>query len=263
MENLLGLGFKKIGKWNLIDNELIFEIDSFAKDSNIVVAFVQGESVKFISLAEDSLDNLLMKITNNNNNDKYYLKLINYLKEALKENDVEIYAMKNKKFFGFITKFSKEDINKIIQEFSPLWNKENLKDRVKDMLKRDRVAVEKSEKEKLKKEIQNPGSTEKKLKKEHPSYIFILTKSYYERGFFNIKTSHSQLVSGDKVPINIILGSKKTIIGRISRTANATKVARIIGNKPLRLWLEKNSGINKELKITFINKKKIKLEALD
>ena len=171
--------------------------------------------------------------------------------------------MKNKKFFGFMTKFSKEDINKMIQDFSPSWNKENLKDRVKDMLKRDRIAIEKSEKEKIKKEIKNPGSTEKKPKKEHPSYIFALTKSYYERGFFNIKTSHSHLVAGDKVPINIILDSKKTIVGRISRTANATKVARVIGNKPLRLWLEKNSGINKELKITFINKKKIKLEALD
>lgn len=263
MERLLELGFKKIGKWKIIDNKLIFEIDSFTKDSNIIVAFVQGEAVKFISLAEHSLEHLLIQLTNNENENKYSSKLISYLKEELQENNIEIYAMKNKKFFGFVTKFSKEDINKIIQDFSPSWNKENLKDRVKDMLKRDRIAIEKSEKEKLKKEIKNPGSTEHKPKKEHPSYIFVLTKSYYERGFFNIKTSYSHLVSGDKVPINIILGPKKTIIGRVSRTANTTKVARIIGNKPLRLWLEKNSGINKELRITFINKKKIKLEALN
>ncbi|MDP0488766.1 MAG: hypothetical protein Q7K48_02400 [Fusobacterium sp. JB021] len=262
MERLLKFGFKKIGKWNLVDNELTFEIDSFAKDSNIVFSFVEGGEVKFISLAEDSLESLLIKLTHDN--DEYFIKLVKSLKEELiNNNNIEIYAMKNKKFFGFVTKFSKEDINKMIQDFSPSWNEENLKDRVKDMLKKDRVAIERSEKEKLKKEIKNPGSTAKKPKKEHPSYIFVITKSYYERGFFNVKTSHSHLVSGDKVPINIILGPKKTIVGRISRTANATKVARIIGNKPLRLWLEKNSGINKELKITFINKKKIKLEALD
>lgn len=262
MKRLLEFGFKKIGKWNLVDNELTFEIDYFAKDSNIIISFVQGEEVKFISLAETPLEDLLLKFTKSS--DEYFIKLAKYLKEELINNkNIEIYAMKNKKFFGLVTKFSKEDIHKIIQDFSPSWNEENLKDRVKDILKKDRIAIEKSEKEKLKKEIKNPGSTTKKPKKEHPSYIFILTKSYYERGFFNIKTSHSHLVSDDKVPINIILGPKKTIIGRISRTANATKVARIIGNKPLRLWLEKNSGINKELRITFINKKKIKLEALD
>ncbi|MFA6877753.1 MAG: hypothetical protein WCQ76_02495 [Fusobacterium sp.] len=263
MKKLLELGFKKIGKWSLVDNELSFEIDSLAKNTNIVVSFVQDESVKYISLAEDSLENFLIKLSSDGDDSKYFSKIVSSLKEELKENNIEIYAMKNKKFFGFMNKFSKEDINKMIHDFSPLWNQENIKDRVKNMLKKDRSAVKKSEKEKIKNEIKNPGSTKNKPKKEHPSYIFVLTKSYYERGFFNIKTSYSHLVSNDKVPISIVLGPKKTIVGRISRTANATKIARVIGNKPLRLWFEKNSGINKELRITFINKKKIKIEALD
>lgn len=263
MKKLLELGFKKIGKWNLFNNILDFEIDSFSKDSDIVVAFVGNTTIKFIALSETSLENLLMKFKNEKTEDDYFSKISNYLKKELKENSIEIYALKNKKFFGLFSKFSKDDINKMIREVSPSWNRENLKDRVKDILKKDRVAIKKSENEKIKKEIKNPGSTEKKPKKEHPSYIFVITKSYYERGFFNIKTNYSHLVAGDKVPINIVLDSKKNILGRISRTANATKVARIIGNKPLRIWLEKHSGINKEIKITFINKKKIKLEALE
>lgn len=275
MEKLLELGFKKIGMWKKFDKELSFEISEFKDSSDIIFAFVQDSTVVYMASAEGNFETFLSLFVNPSNLDLDKTAVKNSLLKALTDKEIFIYALKNKKWFGLAAKFSNIQIANIIKEINPSWNSDDLKDRMKNIVGKDRTAVLKSEKEKEKEreaeeaaikqaaaEGKEPPVKKEKVKKEHESYIFILGKSYYERGFFNLKTSYSHLVGDDKTDIQIVVGEKQIIQGKISRTANVSNTARIIGNKPLKMWFSKNTKINGELKITFISKKKIKLEVM-
>lgn len=293
MEKLLELGFKKVGIWKKDEKVLSFELSEFKDSADIIFAFVQNSTVAYMAVSNGNFETFLNTFVNPSNIDLEKTGIKNSILKALDNGEVAIYALKNKKFFGLMTRFSQSEIINLIKEIKPSWNSD-VKDRMKNIVGKDRNAVLKSEqlkekereKEKEKeeaeeraaKEIETKADTEKapepvketvskpaakeKSKKQYESYIFILGKSYYERGFFNLKTSYSHLVGEDKSEIQIILEGKEkyTIPGKINRTANVSKAARIIGNKPLRMWFEENAEINSELRITFISKKKIKLE---
>lgn len=289
MEKLLELGFKKVGIWKKDEKVLSFELSEFKDSADIIFAFVQNSTVAYMAVSNGNFETFLNTFVNPSNIDLEKTGIKNSILKALDNGEIVIYALKNKKFFGLMTRFSQSEIINLIKEIKPSWNSD-VKDRMKNIVGKDRNAVLKSEQlkekerereeaeEKAAKETENTPDTEKtpelvkkaavksaakeKSKKQYESYIFILGKSYYERGFFNLKTSYSHLVGEDKSEIQIILEGKEkyTIPGKINRTANVSKAARIIGNKPLRMWFEENAEINSELRITFISKKKIKLE---
>ena len=269
MQILSKLGFKKVGEWKKQENNLYFEIGDFKKENKVVFAFVVNSFVKFIASTNDVLEFALNCFVSPKEFEAEESQVKELILKALDNTSVEIFALKNTKFFGFRTRYEKQDIVKLIKEFNAEWNEENVVDRMKRIVQKDRVAVQKDleEKEKIEEAIEkNPELKEvlkpEKPKREYQSYIFILGKSYFDRGFFNLKTAYSSLVGEDKDEIQIVVGEKETIQGRISRTANSSGTPRVIGNKPLKLWFEKNSEVNGEIKITFINKRRIRLEAI-
>lgn len=289
MEKLLELGFKKVGIWKKDEKVLSFELSEFKDSADIIFAFVQNSTVAYMAVSNGNFETFLNTFVNPSNIDLEKTGIKNSILKALDNGEIAIYALKNKKFFGLMTRFSQSEIINLIKEIKPSWNSD-VKDRMKNIVGKDRNAVLKSEQlkekerereeaeEKATEKTENISDTEKapelvkkaavkpaakeKSKKQYESYIFVLGKSYYERGFFNLKTSYSHLVGEDKSEIQIILEGKEkyTIPGKINRTANVSKAARIIGNKPLRMWFQENAEVNSELRITFISKKKIKLE---
>lgn len=279
MEKLLELGFKKVGIWKKNEKDLSFELSEFKDSTDIIFAFVQNSTVLYMAVSNANFETFLNTFVDPSNIDLEKLGIKNSILKALENGDITIYALRNKKFFGFMTRFSQTEIVNLIREIKPSWNLD-VKERMKNIVGKDRNAVLKSEQLKEKEEIeinkQNTNLdktnkteevpkkiiTKEKTKKQYETYIFILGKSYYERGFFNLKTSYSHLVGEDKTDIQIVLEGKEkyTIPGKINRTANVSKAARIIGNKPLKMWFQENAEINSELRITFISKKKIKLE---
>ncbi len=276
MEKLLELGFKKIGAWKKSEKNLSFELSEFKDSTDIIFAFVQDSTVVYMAAADGNFETFLTSYINPSNIDLDKIGVKNSLLKSLDDKEISIYALKNKKWFGLAAKFSSLEIANIIKEINPSWNSDDLKNRMKNIVGKDRNAVLKSEKEKEKeKELEQKAAEEaaaqgveppvkkEKTKKVYESYIFILGKSYYDRGFFNLKTSYSHLVGDDKTDIQIVVGEKQSIPGKISRTANVSNTARIIGNKALKMWFQENAKINGELRITFISKKKIKLEVLE
>lgn len=281
MEKLLELGFKKIGIWSKSEKVLSFQVSEFKDSTDIIFAFVQNSTVTYMGVSTGNFETFLNTFVNPSNVDLEKIQIKNSLLKSLDNNEVAIYALRNKKFFGLMTRFSPVETANLIKEINPSWNSDGLKDRMINIVGKDRNAVLKSEqlKEKEEKEKQAEAAfsnentntedvkeenkpVKEKPKKQYETYIFILGKSYYERGFFNLKTSYSHLVGEDKTDIQIILeGPEKLVIpGKINRTANTSKAARIIGNKALKMWFQENAKINSELRITFISKKKIKLE---
>ena len=294
MEKLLELGFKKIGFWKKNEKNLSFELSEFKDSTDIIFAFVQNSVVVYMAVADGNFETFLTTYISPTNIDLDKVSVKNCLLKSLTENEVAIYALRNKKWFGLAARFTPIQITNLIKEINPSWNGDDLKDRMKNIVGKDRNAVLKSEQEKAKEreleilaeekakaennttenitdtikesadiseeKTETSVKANKKPKKPHETYIFILGKSYYERGFFNLKTSYSHLVGADKTDIQIVVGDKQIIHGKISRTANVSNTARIIGNKALKMWFQENAQINTELKITFISKKKIKLE---
>lgn len=289
MEKLLELGFKKVGIWKKDEKILSFELSEFKDSTDIIFAFVQNSTVAYMAVSNGNFETFLNTFVNPSNIDLEKTGIKNSILKTLDNGEIAIYALKNKKFFGLMTRFSQSEIINLIKEIKPSWNSD-VKDRMKNIVGKDRNAVLKSEQlkekereeaeEKAAKKIENSADTKKTLesvketaskpavkekgKKQYETYIFILGKSYYERGFFNLKTSYSHLVGEDKSEIQIVLEGKEkyTIPGKINRTANVSKAARIIGNKPLKMWFQENAEVNSELRITFISKKKIKLEVV-
>ena len=264
MEKLLELGFKKVGIWKKDEKVLSFELSEFKDSADIIFAFVQNSTVAYMAVSNGNFETFLNTFVNPSNIDLEKTGIKNSILKTLDNGEIAIYALKNKKFFGLMTRFSQSEIINLIKEIKPSWNSD-VKDRMKNIVGKDRNAVLKSEQlkekerereeaeEKAAKKIENSADTEKtpesvkettskpavkeKGKKQYETYIFILGKSYYERGFFNLKTSYSHLVGEDKSEIQIVLEGKEkyTIPGKINRTANVSKAARIIGNKPLKM----------------------------
>ena len=83
-----------------------------------------------------------------------------------------------------------------------------------------------------------------------------LSKSYYSKGFFNIKKEHSDYFGADKNRIEIYLGRKKQkcVKGYIDRTSNSNNSPRIHGGKELKEWLQNNFDQGSEIKIGIISK---------
>ena len=92
--------------------------------------------------------------------------------------------------------------------------------------------------------------------------IFPLTvyKTYYETGFFNIKVAYDRSVRHAEGPINIILGpQKQRIDGRIDRSANNNKTARIMGGIKLRDWFHSNCRVGDTVFVNLSSMREIRI----
>ena len=74
-----------------------------------------------------------------------------------------------------------------------------------------------------------------------PIFKLKLHKTYYRRGFFNIKVDFDRFVRNTDGPIELVLGkSGERIYGRIDHMSNRNHTPRIFGNAKLRDWFQSN-----------------------
>ena len=76
--------------------------------------------------------------------------------------------------------------------------------------------------------------------------IFPLTvhQTYHDQGFFNVKVEFDRAVRRAEGPIPILVGKgKQRIEGKINRSANNNKTARIMGGAALRDWFVANCRV--------------------
>lgn len=89
-----------------------------------------------------------------------------------------------------------------------------------------------------------------------------LHKSYYGKGFFNIRKQFSRfLVYEDRFEITVLLGEKSTneITGVVDRTANNTGAPRVRIGKEFSLWSVSNFHLGDIMIVEFLSKTKIRL----
>ena len=67
-----------------------------------------------------------------------------------------------------------------------------------------------------------------------------LWKTYYDKGFFNIRVEYGKYVRSDDGKITLALGEETTIQGRVDHRANRNETARVHGGAALRDWFQAN-----------------------
>ena len=68
-----------------------------------------------------------------------------------------------------------------------------------------------------------------------------LQQSYFKKGFFNVTVDYDRYVRKSEGPMRLRLGRNgPEIQGRVSRTENTNRTARVYGGAVLRDWFQKN-----------------------
>lgn len=71
-----------------------------------------------------------------------------------------------------------------------------------------------------------------------PIFSVTLSKTYYDKGFFNVRRAADRFIRADSGPISIQAGTS-LIKGRVDRDANLNGTARVHGHAELRNWLQR------------------------
>jgi hypothetical protein len=92
-----------------------------------------------------------------------------------------------------------------------------------------------------------------------PQFILILHPTYRRTGFFNITVANDRHFGPHNSIINVYVGNNPIpIIGRVDRTANTNRTARIMGGTELRDWFN-NTQVMQQITVTVLNHNSINL----
>lgn len=89
----------------------------------------------------------------------------------------------------------------------------------------------------------------------------VLEKTYYEKGFFNVRVEASDLIRNDEGTINIFLDhSTSPLIARVDRNSNLNKTPRIFGGAILKTWFQTNFKLGDIVKVEIIDPFNLRME---
>jgi hypothetical protein len=239
MNRLLAIGFEPSGHWTLSDNVLYFELTRNSAARNILYAFVVDGTVTYVGKTIRSLRERMggykhpapSQSTNLRNNAQIRAQLragaaVDIL--ALPDNGLLHFGQ-----FHINLAAGLED--DIIRSVDPEWNGGRLEP---DTAPPAPLA---------------PLSTVA-LPSPAAGIRFVLHKTYFARGFFNLSVSESGLFASDGDEIEIFCGDAlQPILGIINRTANTNGTPRIIGGTDLRDWFHRDAHEMQEVSIELLS----------
>lgn len=93
-----------------------------------------------------------------------------------------------------------------------------------------------------------------------PVFPLKLEKTYFAKGFFNVRVGYDKYVRHDSGPVTLILGDgRHSVQGEVNRTANQNGTARIFGGDALRDWFQANFGLYDIVNVEFLSYERIRL----
>jgi len=231
MNNLLKIGFIKVGVWSLYNSHIQFSLTSHVSEKGVLYSFVSNNEIKYIGKTTQTLSNRMKGYQKPGStlrtNIRVKDKITNLLGHGL---PLEIYILPDDglfKFGDFKLSVAAGLEDTLINEFNPEWNitgrkKENRIDKI-------------VKKEKILPQIRSQNFTTDTIE-------VILWPAYYNQGFFNVRRRNSDRFGKDQEIIRILLGdnSDNIINGVIDRKANSNGTPRIRGRKELTEWIQSN-----------------------
>lgn len=224
MNQLLEIGFESAGHWIVKADALHFVLTRHSTQRNVLYAFVCDGTVMYVGKTVQTLVKRMSGYrrpgssqTTNIKNHKRIRKLIDAGAAieilALPDSGLMHYGM----FHMNLAAALEDDI---IRKLDPKWNG----GKVEPV---SEAAVSEVE------EAVDPISISTE------TFAFILRRSYFRKGFFNVGVAAQENIGGDKEKIELFLGDASSpVLGMINRSANTNGTPRIMCGPILRDWFQ-------------------------
>lgn len=217
MNRLLEIGFQVAGHWTLAGESLVCELIRHASQSNILYAFVCDGRVMYVGKTTKSLRQRMSGYRNPGSAQATNIKNHHHLKRLLAGgSSIDILALPDNGLMHYGTfhlNLAAALEDSIIATLNPEWNG------------RARPAASDDEDDSV------VPSTD--------SFEFVLHRTYFNSGFFNVPAEHSNSFGQDGAEIEIFCGAAtRPILGTINRRSNANRTPRIFGGIDVRDWFQ-------------------------
>lgn len=249
MHRLYEIGFESCGRWFHDSEQLGLELNRLADRQNVLYAFTNKETVKYIGKTTQTLQRRMFGYQRPNESQRTNWRNHKAIVELLKSgSSVEILALADTgllRYGAFHLNLAAALEDSIISVLNPPWNGG-----------RSSALIETPEES-------NPPDTSKEAMLEAEailgakSFPLTLQETYYRTGFFNVTVPYSNYFARDKADITIYCGAEKlAVYGKINRTANTNGTPRIMGGLPLREWFQKRKPMD-AVTVTIFNQNTI------
>ncbi|OQY74275.1 MAG: hypothetical protein B6D44_04800 [Ignavibacteriales bacterium UTCHB2] len=245
INRILDIGFVESGEWEISKRKIKRNLYRNLLSRNILYSFVVGNEIKYIGKTINTFLTRMYGYESPGKSQETNKRIRKNIKEELRRNKkVKIFVLAPEsllKYGDFSVNLAAGLEDSLIAKIKPNWNFQG----------KTRLIIDKKDEE-IKVKNLRINTT---VKKENIIKLN-LSKSYYSKGFFNIKKEHSDYFGADKNRIEIYLGRKKQkcVKGYIDRTSNSNNSPRIHGGKELKEWLQNNFDQGSEIKIGIISK---------
>ncbi len=252
MDRLLKIGFINVGHWKLNNDKIRYYLASHNLEKNVLYCFVTNGEIKYIGKTTMILSKRMYGYQNPNPSQTTNFRVNLLIKETLENNNpVDIFILTDNgllKYGDFKINLSAGLEDTLIYEINPIWNFSG----------KNKLEEDKNSDMEIITEIELNNLTEKMS---NISFNIELGKTYYNQGFFNVKTEFSELLGTDKEIIEIQLGDKSENIikGYINRTANDNGTPRIMGGKTLTDWIKKSFKLGEIMNVEILSSVAIKI----
>ncbi|WP_412554132.1 GIY-YIG nuclease family protein [Shimia sp. MIT1388] len=261
MERLGNIGFEKVGRWTLTGNLIELDLARLAHAERVLYAFVVNDEVMYIGKTRRTLKKRLYGYQNPGPTQSTNIKNNAKIHEALCDgNLVEIWALVDSaqlRVGEFRIDLAAGLEDDLITKICPPWNG-------RDSQTASVLVVAPGRDDPSCRKKAHSCNDEAMSKITHDTLIhefqFLLRKTYYEQGFFNVGVNFEQLIGGDGEQIEIFLGTSDNVLkGRINRSVNSNNTPRIMGGVGLRDWFHRNFEIDMLVSVSVQGKTAIRL----
>ena len=280
MNRLLNVGFELAGHWLLEDGRIRCELHRLATQANVLYAFVCDGRVMYVGKSTRQLSARMYgyanpgptQLTNIANN-----RRIAALLDEGAAVDILVLPDSGLLHFGsFHLNLAAALEDDIIRQIRPPWNgstKQDLVDRSSPPTAEEHfqdsggdAAADADADGRILDQASNVPSDHPPVAAAAPGkhatmvLAFILQRTYFRTGFFNVGVDGSNRFGANGARIEIYRGSEvMPIIGYINRTANSNGTPRIMGGVGLRDWFQQVASIGDRMQVEVMSPESIRI----
>lgn len=256
MKRLADIGFEKVGRWVLVGDQIELELTSLASAERVLYAFISNDDVMYIGKTTRALENRLCGYKYPGPTQSTNIKNNSNIRETLfNGGDVEIWALADRgqlQVGEFKVNMAAGLEDDLINKIRPPWNGRDATSDKKPP--KPRTSGNAAIDPKLP-ALNVDAAKPKTFEQNGDQFEFLLRKTYYDQGFFNVGVNFESLFADDGAPIEIRLGAGEQFVnGYVNRSANTNKTPRIMGGQELRNWFQRNFKINGPVQVDVLSK---------
>jgi len=255
MNRILEIGFRNVGRWELVDGNLIYKLTSLMNNKNILYAFISDDQIKYIGKTTQPLKKRMYGYKNPGPTQSTNIRNNANIKSLLSEGkQVDIFALPDNgllHYGAFHLNLAAGLEDNLIAKIQPEWNSVRSVITAADKPVEDNRKNLTIEVDSLLTVINDDNSR---------VYERTIAETYYDQGFFNVSVGFEKYFGDDRSIIEIYLAETDVVLyGLIDRTANKNGTPRIRGAKGLKDWFQGNFKVLDTMYIVILSKNSIKI----